>query len=1020
LLSAALTALLVLAIPGLLFAQPGKEPPPKEEPPPAQSVEELHGKVSLALNTGGHTEPIQTMLFTPDGKKFITARGAEVRVWNVTTGKQEQVWRLPGGTGRLAVSPDGKMVATAGPVQGGKGNVAVWLLPLKTGKPEPVPEVIRLPLPASFETHSIRVLAFSPDGSRLACGEGYWVHVYDRKWKAVTHNIQPPLAPERQLHTTIDRLIFSKEGNRLLIGLGDIYGGWPYNGPPCHVWDVTRPAQPLPGPEMPAAPLLGLKGSLLPWAAWSADNEQFAVLHTGWLHDLVLWSADGTPQPRTPKQAQQLQGQLQAEFGNRWWWPNGGIHCLGKTDKVVAAHAGTVVLLDPQTGKVECLYRGPAQSAEFFTTAVSPDGKLLAVTGDPGYQVILIDVATKQEVGRLGSPAPVPKVVGWGRDSKTIFWGVRGPARGQDRAEVLTAGLNLATLQPPGEHEREDLRPGGWNPDHWKMSMQNGAQRKDKRGGIVLVQPGGTRIETSVENDPSCWTFYKDSKDQQDRVVITTDRRVHLYDLKTNKLLHTIGGGAWVVDVAVSPDGKYLLVSYGQQFLQLFNIEAKPQRLLNILAVDEDWVAWTPEGYYAATPGGEKLIGWQVKKDDSTPLTFYPVERFRKLFYKPDLIKQLLETGSVAAALKAAREKEAAIEDVLPPSVRVVEVAEIKAAGKARLRVTAEATAGAKEQPVESLRLLLDGRAHPAAKPEPIKPGAPAKAVWVIEPLPGQHELKVLARCPDVAGVSEAYSLNAALADKDRPVLYRVCVGINQYDQKGLTLGSAKQDAEAVFDALEQYCTGPKNRFREAKGNKLLEKGATRAAVLAALEDIRKGGARPGDLLVVFFAGHGVVQGGEFYLLTREADTGQPLKDRALSGEDLRLALGGTPCSVLLLMDACHSAAGVRFLKQKPATDDLARSLTDDQVAVTVLAAAMGHETAGERPGHGLFNQALLEGLQADKGALADPADPQLYVHDLYSLVFRKVRKASEGRQNPFLNMPWTVPPLALRQVSDK
>jgi hypothetical protein len=56
---------------------------------------------------------------------------------------------------------------------------------------------------------------------------------------------------------------------------------------------------------------------------------------------------------------------------------------------------------------------------------------------------------------------------------------------------------------------------------------------------------------------------------------------------------------------------------------------------------------------------------------------------------------------------------------------------------------------------------------------------------------------------------------------------------------------------------------------------------------------------------------------------------------------------------------------------------------------VTVLAAAMGNETAGEQDEHGLFTRALLKGLKADKGV-------------------------------PFLNMPWTVPPLAIRQLPER
>jgi uncharacterized caspase-like protein len=295
----------------------------------------------------------------------------------------------------------------------------------------------------------------------------------------------------------------------------------------------------------------------------------------------------------------------------------------------------------------------------------------------------------------------------------------------------------------------------------------------------------------------------------------------------------------------------------------------------------------------------------------------------------------------------------------------------------------------------------------------------PEEAEWTVEKLPGgHHELKVLARCKDVSGVSAAAWPGTGLPAGGGPLLYRICVGINDYDDKDLKLGSARQDAEAVFAGLEKYCTGNGNCFGAAAGVKLLDKDATRQAVLDAFQGVRKARVKPGDLVVVFFGGHGVVQQGEFYLLTREADPGKPLKDKSLSGKDLQDAFQDMPCSVLLLMDACHSAAGAAALK--PATDDLTRALSDDQVAVTVLAAAMGYETAGERPGHGLFTDALLKGLEAGAGVPYDPHDKQMYVHHLYSHVFSEVRRASAGRQNPFLNMPWTVPPLAIRQVPAK
>jgi hypothetical protein len=123
------------------------------------------------------------------------------------------------------------------------------------------------------------------------------------------------------------------------------------------------------------------------------------------------------------------------------------------------------------------------------------------------------------------------------------------------------------------------------------------------------------------------------------------------------------------------------------------------------------------------------------------------------------------------------------------------------------------------------------------------------------------------------------------------------------------------------------------------------------------------------------------------------------------------------PCSVLLLMDACHSGAGARALLNKPGTDDLTRSLTDSEVLVTILSAAMSNELAGEGKEHGFFTQALLEGLALDAGVSFDPEERQLYVNDLYTHVLRRVRRLSERKQNPFIKIPEGVPPLAIREV---
>lgn len=109
--------------------------------------------------------------FSPDGRRIaapVTAgsrgapaglliddTGASVRVWDLATGQAVQpVKGLKASVGRVAFSPDGQLLATAG----GDRVVRVWSA--ATGK-----EVAALPAGGR-----VAVVVFSPDGQRLAAG----------------------------------------------------------------------------------------------------------------------------------------------------------------------------------------------------------------------------------------------------------------------------------------------------------------------------------------------------------------------------------------------------------------------------------------------------------------------------------------------------------------------------------------------------------------------------------------------------------------------------------------------------------------------------------------------------------------------------------------------------------------------------------------------------------------------------------------------------------------------------------
>ena len=278
------------------------------------------------------------------------------------------------------------------------------------------------------------------------------------------------------------------------------------------------------------------------------------------------------------------------------------------------------------------------------------------------------------------------------------------------------------------------------------------------------------------------------------------------------------------------------------------------------------------------------------------------------------------------------------------------------------LKVHAEASN--KKQPITALRLLVDGRpltdggAHKTFD----KGQDRAEAEWSITLPPGKHQLTVLARCPDSS--SKSNTVEVAVPDPNKQTsLHILGVGVNEYEDSTLKLAFAARDAQEIAANFEKCCKG--ELFQEVHGQTLVNAAARKDAILRELAELRKK-AKPNDLAVVFFAGHGVKEKDKFYLLPVEAKT-TDLAKTAISGEELRKALGDFPCQVLLMLDACHSSGSLKNFR--PAVDDITRNLTDDDCGVAVMCSAMAHEKALEKEGNGLFTRAVVQALNRAEGA---------------------------------------------------
>jgi len=347
-------------------ASTGNTPGPKAGPPPPAKV------IAEWTSFKGHTDQVNSLAFTPDGKTLASASNdGTAKLWDVTKG-QEQV-TLYGHHGRnycVAFSPDGRLLASCSD----DATVRLWDVATRRHR-------------ATLAGHSKRVrsAAFSPDGKTLATAG--WDSTV-RLWDVTTGR-------ERALSLShpgwVNCVTFSPDGT-LLASCG--------SDATVKLWDAAT------GRER--ATLRG-HTSQVEAVAFSPDGKWLA----SGSDDLTarLWDvASGTEKAALrlsskPIPYVSLRPGLSVAFS-----PDGRTLASGSWDN-------TVKIWDVPSGRKRPALRG--HTAPVNAVAFSPDGKLVA-SGSDDATIVLSDVATGQDVVTLKGHTTVVTSVAFSPDGKTL------------------------------------------------------------------------------------------------------------------------------------------------------------------------------------------------------------------------------------------------------------------------------------------------------------------------------------------------------------------------------------------------------------------------------------------------------------------------------------------------------------------------------------------------------------------------------------------------------------------------
>lgn len=922
----------------------------------------------LRIEVGLHAGPINALAADAQGRFLATVSyDKTLRLWSPQDGRLIRVLRVPigddleGSLFGVALSPDGGTAAVAGWTGGWENGWSLYLF--ETGNGRLIRRIAGLP-------HRAVKLAFSPDGRYLAAalrGEN-GMRAFSAKDGSLVasdteygnHAAHLDFATDGRLAvTSLDgRIRLYDRGFRRTALLQARNGQSPYgvrfspDGKMLAVGYLDRPQIDI--YDVGAAPAYAFSPDLR-----RADNGSLAH---------VAWSVDG----RTlyAGGAYERGGRAQLRM-----WTDGGrgsyreqplaakrvihIQSLGNGNTAFATSDPSFGILD-SSGRKLFEHRSPLPDyrglADGFT--VSADGTRIAM----GFNSL---------------------------NGASHVFSVESP-----RLDVRTPALDAALAPPLREAKGIDIRD-------WEHDLRDWGQRR-------TPTLNGQSLPL-IENETSLsLAFAPDRKS----FLLGTHYRVVRFDASGRELWGIrVPGEALAVNV--SGDGRLALAALGDGTIRWFRMrDGAPLLSLFPHADGNRWIAWTPNGYYAASADGDMLIGWHRNNGMDREADFVPANALRDKFYRPDVVERILRTLDESEAIRhAGIANPTSIARSLPPIIRILDPndSSLVPFNPLAVRYSLKSTSG---QTITGLRVLADGRPlHRFVEEDAPTDTEIIRTREIIVP-DRNSELSFIVETREASSPPSSVKLLWTGPRRDGggallPNLHVLAIGVSRYRLSALNLTYAAKDAEDFAHTLRQQ---EGKAYGKIEISLLTDNEATLPRLKEELQRI-KANASPFDASIIFMAGHGVDDAqGRYFFLPHDADPGK-LDASALSYADIRGALAALPGKVMFFIDTCRSGAALGGSVDRSVSDTtrIVNDLKSGENGIIVFASSAGHQVSHESAawGNGAFTKAVIEGMagSADllKRGYATAAMLQVYVGD-------RVRDLTGGAQTPAISIPNLVP----------
>jgi len=908
----------------------------------------------------GHNDYLGSVAFSSDCKLLVSGSyDKTIKLWDIVTGREVRTFL--GHTDivkSVAFSPDGRQIVS------GSSDKTIRLWDVATGR-----EIKNFLTKNEYDANYV---SFSPNGKLILSGSNgadSTIQVWDIAANKEIWNSGD------KFRYTVESITFSPDGKKILSG---------YHDGTIKIWDITTGLDII----TISGYTTGVKS-----ASFFIDGKQI-VNNSNW--QIRFWDVT------TGRE-------------NRVFPDDTDIINLSPDGKQVLAGSSSTFgynafrLWDVANGQVIKTFQGYPDG--LFALCFSPDGKQ-ALSGHHGGPVRLWDVGNgnviKTFMGLEDYSAssvkfsPNGKYVLEGAIYSRLYSGEYGLIKLWD----VATGREIHTILDQRLPGTESV---AFSPDGTKIV--SGAEKTLKLWDTAT----GREVRTffGLSSDMMSVTFSSDGKQIASGLY---DGTINLWHTDTGREIRTfLGHKSWINSITFSTDGRQLLSGSKDGTTRLWDVSTGKEIAQFISFIDGEWLVFTPDGYYNASPNGDKYLNVRVGNN------VYGIDQYRNTFYRPQIVEARLQGRPDPVRVATTIQEAASFE---PPVVvfRSPENGATLSSNQVELSVAVVD----QRQPIKTIKVLVNGRligsetmrgrinsirGELELENTQIRLNGNQKIVEFKLPItldPGVNRIEVRASNPYSERPYSIEVTNRQTAIQSTlPNLHILSIGVNRYDdtRRLETLKYAVNDAKAiieVFKAQEGKRYGKVFPLLIADGEKMTP---TKENIMDSFDRLQKE-AKPNDVIVLFMAGHGLnAQNGDFYFMPSDAAfnaDGSIRTIRAISYREIQTVLS-MPGQKLVFIDACHSAGTSGGLTQRVNNDRLINDLNSDsaiRASSVIFTSSKGDQSSLEMDQyrHGVFTYAILQGL---RGEAAKYGEKTITTMALDYYLRNKIPELTRDQQKP-------------------